>query len=247
MATIALYNNKGGVGKTTATVNLAYLAATEGRTTLVFDLDPQSSTTYYFRIKPKLRKKARELDHRKPVERSIRGTDFENLDLLPGDFALRNLDNAFNSSKKPQEQLMGALEPFKNEYDLILIDSPPTINIIAENIFRTADALLVPLIPTTLSLRAYEQLLDFMDDFGFNPKAVFAFFSMVDRRKRMHQDLMAEASETYPGILAASIPDLAVIEKMGIERRPLPEYAPRSDAARAYRELWDEVKSVLGL
>ena len=59
MTTLALYGNKGGVGKTAAAVNLAYLAAQSGRSTLICDLDPQSSTTYYFRVKPKLKRKAR--------------------------------------------------------------------------------------------------------------------------------------------------------------------------------------------
>jgi cellulose biosynthesis protein BcsQ len=242
MSTLALYNNKGGVGKTTSTVNLGYLAAQDGLASLICDLDPQSSSTYYFRVKPKLKKSARQFGRQKSISRSIKGTDFEKLDLLPADLTHRNLDIAFHTSKRSKYRLRSALRPLKREYQLIFIDSPPTLNIVAENVFTATDYLLVPLIPTTLSIRAFGQLLDFLDGFGFRQKRVHAFFSMVDRRKRMHLDLMAEASEKYSGVLKTAIPDLALIEKMGIERRPVPDYAPSSDAAQAYRQLWVEVK-----
>ncbi|MDX1436294.1 MAG: AAA family ATPase [Anaerolineales bacterium] len=247
MTTLALYNNKGGVGKTTSAVNLAYLSAHDGRSTLICDLDPQSSATYYFRVKPKLKKKAREFENKKPLERSIKGTDFEGLDLLPADFTHRNLDIAFHGHKHSKERLSQVLKPYRKEYDLIFIDTPPTLNIVAENVFHAADILLVPLIPTTLSLRAYGQLLAFLGDSGFRPDSVLAFFSMVDRRKKMHNDLMKEAVESFPGVLPRAIPDLALIEKMGVERRPVPEYAPYSTAARAYEALWAAVKERVGL
>lgn len=242
MTTLAIYNNKGGVGKTTTAVNLAYLGAQDGLNSLICDLDPQSSSTYYFRVKPKLRKKAREFGRRRSIARSIKGTDFENLDLLPADLTHRNLDIAFHTSKRSKYRLRSALRPFRKEYRLIFIDTPPTLNIVAENVFTAADYLLVPLIPTTLSIRAFGQLLDFLDGYGFRRKRVFAFFSIVDRRKRMHLDLMTEASDKFTEVLKTAIPDLALIEKMGIERRPVPDYAPSSAAAQAYRRLWSEVR-----
>ena len=86
MTTVALYCNKGGVGKTAATVNLSYLAARSGKTTLVCDLDPQSATTFYFRVKPKLKRGARGFEKSgKAINRSIKGSDYDNLDILPAD------------------------------------------------------------------------------------------------------------------------------------------------------------------
>ena len=83
MTTIALYSNKGGVGKTAAAVNLGYLAAESGRTTLVCDLDPRASATFYFRIQPKLSGKAKRLaGNPSAIEASIKGSDFDGLDLL---------------------------------------------------------------------------------------------------------------------------------------------------------------------
>jgi len=224
MTTLALYSNKGGVGKTAAAVNLAYLAAQAGLSTLICDLDPQSSTTFYFRVKPKLKRKARGLvTGGKGVDRSIKGTDYENLDLLPADFSHRNL------------------EPLREEYDLIVLDCPPTINIVAENVFNAADRLLVPLIPTTLSVRTHEQLLAFLKENGYASDNVYAFFSMVDRRKKMHRDTAIALLGQFDGILRSPIPYLSHVEQMGVYRKPVPAFAPGSPAAQAYQALWAEV------
>ncbi|MGB6010543.1 MAG: AAA family ATPase, partial [Desulfobacterales bacterium] len=106
MTTLALYSNKGGVGKTTAAVNLSYLAAQAGAKTLICDLDSQSSATYYFRVKPKLKFGAKGfIKGGEKINKSIKGTDYENLDLLPADFTLRNLDAVFGKFKRPKERL----------------------------------------------------------------------------------------------------------------------------------------------
>ena len=132
MTILALYSNKGGVGKTAAAVNLAYLAAQSGLMTLICDLDPQASTTFYLRVKPKLKPKARGLVRaHKPIDRSIKGTDYENLDLLPADFTHRNLDITYDRKRRRKQRLRMTLKPLLKEYDLIILDSPPTINILA--------------------------------------------------------------------------------------------------------------------
>ena len=242
MTTLALYSNKGGVGKTAAAVNLAYLAAQSGLTTLICDLDPQASTTYYFRIKPKLKPKAQGLvSGPKQIDRSIKGTDYENLDLLPADFSHRNLDITFNEQKKRKRRLEMVLDPLIQEYDLIILDSPPTINILAENIFNAADYLVVPLIPTTLSVRTHAQLLSFLADNKFRSSGVYTFFSFVDGRKKMHSELAAWARENFDGVFQSPIPYLSHIEQMGIYRKPVPAFAPKSRASKAYRALWEEI------
>ena len=246
MTTLALYSNKGGVGKTAAAVNLAYLAAQSGYATLICDLDPQASATFYFRVKPKLKRKARGLvGENKPLERSIKETDFENLDLLPADFSHRNLDIVFDHQKKSKRRLDIVLKPLRKEYDLIILDCPPTINILAENIFNASDHLLVPLIPTTLSVRTHEQLLAFFRESGRDPDQVAAFFSMVDRRKKLHREIMTTLSERFDGILQSAIPYLSQIERMGLYRKPTPAFAPNSKAARAYQALWAEIQQTL--
>jgi cellulose biosynthesis protein BcsQ len=246
MTTLALFSNKGGVGKTAAAVNLAYLAAQTGLSTLICDLDPQSSTTFYFRVKPKVKRKARGLvEGGKPVDRSIKGTDYENLDLLPADFSHRNLDITFDRLGRSKHRLDIVLDPLREEYDLIVLDCPPTINIVAENVFNAADHLLVPLIPTTLSVRTHEQLLAFLKENQYALNRAYAFLSMVDRRKKMHREMATALFNQFDGMLRSAIPYLSHVEQMGIYREPVPAFAPRSPAARAYQALWAEIQTEL--
>lgn len=243
MATIAIYSNKGGVGKTAAAVNLAWLAALEGASTLLCDLDAQGSSTYYFRVRPGIKRKARGLvKGNKEVLDSIKATDYPSLDLLPADFSHRRLDIEYAERKKPTERLAKALAPLHAEYDYLLLDCPPTINLLAENIFATVDLLLTPLIPTPLSLLAHRQLLEFLDANGYRGLRIYAFFSMVDGRKRLHRDLLDAARKEFPHMLQSSIPYLTHVEQMGVQRAPVGVFAPASGAAAAYRALWDEVK-----
>jgi chromosome partitioning protein len=239
MTTLAIYSNKGGVGKTAAAVNLSYLAAQAGAKTLICDLDPQSSATYYFRVKPKLKVGAKGfIKGGKQINKSIKGTDYENLDLLPADFTLRNLDAAFDKLKRPKERLGKIIKPFKSEYDLIIFDCPVTISILAENIFNAVEFILVPLIPTTLSVRTYKQLLSFCRKNKYDAGKIYTFFSMVDRRKKMHKELMAMMLKEFNGVLRSRIPYLSQIERMGIDREPVAASAPGSVASKAYQNLW---------
>jgi len=246
MTTLALYSNKGGVGKTAAAVNLSYLAALSGAKTLICDLDPQSSATYYFRVKPRLKSGAKGfIKSGKQVYESIKGTDFENLDLLPADFSLRNLDVAFDKVKRSKKRLRKILNPFKAEYDFIFLDCPVTISILAENILNAVDYALVPLIPTTLSVRTYKQLLSFCNKNNYDAGKIYTFFSMVDRHKKMHRETIATVSKAYNGVLQSFIPYLAQIEKMGIYRAPVAVFSPASVASRSYQNLWDKVQHTI--
>ena len=241
MTVVALYCNKGGVGKTAAAVNLSYLAAQTGKTTLVCDLDPQGATTFYFRVKPKLKRNARGFQKAgNALDRSIKGSDYDNLDLLPSDFTNRNLSVLFDGAKQNRRQLTKILAPFKKDYELIILDCPPTMDVLAENVFDVADYLLVPLIPTILSVQSYIQLLKFLKDDGYPLSNVYAFFNMIDGRKRMHREVADDVRDKFSGILSTAIPYLSVVEQMGIWREPVPAFAPRSRAAQSFQALWDE-------
>jgi chromosome partitioning protein len=234
---LATYNIKGGVGKTSAAVNLATLAARDGHTTLLWDLDPQGASTYLFRIKPKIRGGGRKLVRGKTdVDGQIKGTDTEGLDLLPADFSYRHMDLALDGDKKTR--LARVLAPL--EYEYTFLDCPPSISLVSENVFEAADALLVPIIPATLSSRTLEQLHQVLDK---GPR-VLGFFSMADRRKRMHRDVMEEIGREHD-VLKTVIPTSADVERMGAERAALVDFAPRSRAALAYADLWAEVRSRL--
>ena len=246
MTTLALYSNKGGVGKTATAVNLSYLAAQTGSRTLICDLDPQSSATYYFRVKPKLKSGAKRfIKGGKQVDKSIKGTDYENLDLLPGAFSLRKLDVMFDKLNRSKYRLGKILDPFKNKYDLIILDCPVTISILAENILNAADYTLVPLIPTTLSVRTHRQLLSFCKKNKYDVGRIYSFFSMVDKRKKMHRELMTSVLKEFNGILPSAIPYLSQIERMGIQREPVAAFLPESVASKAYQNLWENIRETI--
>ena len=246
MKILASYNIKGGVGKTAAAVNLAYLAAGEGARTLVWDLDPQGAATYYFRVKPKVKGGTRKLlKKRADVDDRVRGTDYPQLDLLPSDFSYRNMDIVLDEAKKPRRRLARLLEPLAGEYDYVFLDCPPSISLLSEAVFGAADALLVPIIPTTLSLRTLDQILAFRAENGFEQVAVLPFFSMVDRRKKLHRQILQTLPADCPELLSAQIPYASDVEQMGVQREPLACYAPRSRSALAYAALWREIRGRL--
>lgn len=248
MRIIGVYNIKGGVGKTATAVNLAYLAARAGLKTLVWDLDPQGAASFYFRIKPRIKGGSKKmLRGKKELDELIKGTDYEGLDLLPADFSYRNMDLLLDEAKKPALRLLKLLRPLSYEYDLIFLDCPPSISLVSENIFQAADALLIPTIPTTLSLRTYGQLLDFVLNHNLDRLKLMPFFSMVDRRKRMHLEIMQELPKLHPELLATHIPYASAVERMGIYRKPLADYAGNGTAAKAYEELWQEVRAGVGV
>jgi len=247
MNIIALYNIKGCVGKTAAAVNLALLAAREEAATLICDIDPQGSATYYYRIRPEKKFGAKKLlKGYSEIDRQIKGTDFDFLDLLPASLSFRNLDIVLNDQKRRKRAIHNALKPFSREYQYIFIDCPPNITLVSENIFRAADVVLVPVIPTTLSVLTYEKLLAFFKKARLNEKKIAAFFSMVERRKKLHKETMEYLQATKGRFLRTTIPYRADIEKMGIHREPIVNTKPSSPAAKAYGQLWAELKEQLG-
>jgi len=240
---LASYNIKGGVGKTSAAVNLAFLAARGGATTLLWDLDPQGASTYLLRVKPKVKGGGRRLVRGKTdAGARIKGTDYERLDLLPADFSYRHMDLHLDATKRPTRRLDRVLAPLAPEYDYVFLDCPPSISLVSESVFEAADALLIPLLPATLSART----LDHIEQVAGDGTRRLAFFSMVDSRKRMHRDVMASFAAERPEMLNTVVPLAADVERMGQARAPLEEFAPRGGAAVAFRELWKEIDERLG-
>jgi len=244
---LATYNIKGGVGKTSAAVNLSYLAGRDSAPTLLWDLDLQGASTYLFRVRPKVRGGGRKLlKLNSDVEQLIKGTDHRGLDLLPADFSYRHMDLALDNFKHPTRRLARVLGPLKGEYEYIFLDCPPSISLVSESVFGAADALLVPIIPATLSSRTFDQLSELVRE-GVGGLQVLAFFSMVEVRKSHHREVMAQVRGVHSvTMLGAAIPAADEVEQMGVERDVVAAFAPQSRAALAYEALWWDVRRRLG-
>jgi chromosome partitioning protein len=246
MKVVATYNIKGGVGKTSTAVNLAYLAACGGQRTLLWDLDPQGSATYLFRVKPKVKGGGKALvAGRRTLDESIKETDFDHLDLIPADFSYRHLDFDLDSTKRPTDRIRRLIAPLKDEYDVVILDCPPSVSLVSENIVHASDVLLVPLIPAMLSVRTYDQLVHFVEGLPGRKPHVMAFLSMVDRRKKSHREFADRLPLDRASVVAETIPNRAVIEPMAQERAPVPVFAPTGPATTAYQALWARVQSCL--
>jgi chromosome partitioning protein len=248
MKVLATYNIKGGVGKTATAVNLGYLAARDGYRLLLWDLDPQGAASFLFRIKPRVKGGGKALIRgRRAIDDAIKGTDFAGLDLLPADFTYRHLDLVLDSARQPAKRLASLLAPLRSEYDVIVLDCPPSISLLSESVLHAADLLLVPLIPTTLSVRTLDQLTEFVAGFNGHRPDIMAFFSMLDRRKRLHTQILQDLPTQRPDIATSAISALSLIEQMSVRRAPVTAFAPRTAAARQYRELWREARERAGL
>jgi chromosome partitioning protein len=247
MRIVAVTNIKGGVGKTTTAVNLAYLCALGGLATVLWDLDPQGAATYTLRCEPNERASVRKLlSGKRELPELIVASDYEKLDVLPADFSYRNFDVQLSERKKPTERLLRMSRPLAQTYGALFLDCPPGISLLSESVLRAADVVVVPLVPTPLSVRMLVQLQDFVIGQGWSDIRLLPFFSMVDRRKSLHSEVISSTREQFPSILATEVPYASEIERMTQRRAPLPAFAPRSAAGLVYAALWAEVEGRMG-
>jgi len=242
MITVALYNLKGGVGKTASCVNFAYLAAKDGFKTLLWDIDPQGSTTFYYKVKPKDAQGIKKLISKDAdLDSAILATEYDNLEIIAADNSIKSFDIMVEEMRGQKNRLKGILKQLENEYDFVFIDCPPGFSALSENIFNAADIVLMPIIPTTLSIRTYNMVKDYFKEKDLESSKLMCFFSMTDLRKNMHHVIMEELYQDKK-FFQNYIPYLSDVEKMGIHRQPIEEYARSSYAARCYHELWTEIK-----
>lgn len=242
---LAVFSLKGGVGKTTTAVSLAYLAAEQGRQVLLWDLDPQGAASYCLRIRPKVKGAAGSVvAGGKDLGPHIKETDTQGLDLMPADFSYRKLDAMLARQKRPRRLLGRALEELVKTrldgYDLVVLDCPPGPSLVSDSVLRMADLVVVPMIPTPLSLRAQTQLEAYCRRAGLSARQILTFFMMVDRRKALHRQTL----QSWAGArgTAVEVPYSALVESMALRREPYPQFGGEAPPAKAMRALWEQAQ-----
>ncbi len=241
MRVLAVVGLKGGVGKTSAAVNLAALAAQSGKRTLLWDLDPQAAATHCLHLKPKLKGGAERLlgGHRDGLAGVARPTDLKRLLVVPADTTLRDTERLLGDARKPSRLIRKLLATMKREVDVIILDCPPGLGALTVVVAENADLLLLPVVPTPLAVRAFESYVEVLADEG-TPKDVFApFLSMIDRRKPIQRRIESDIRKDKR-FLGAAIPESSAVERMGDRRVPTVVSSPRSNASQEYRLLWAE-------
>ncbi len=237
MKSVAVYSVKGGVGKTSLAVNLAWGSATRsGRRTLLWDLDAQAASTFILDGDAPRAGEARSLFARDAAPDTLAvSTAFAGLDLLPADASLRDLD-AFFAGLGKKKRLSRLVEALGASYERIVLDCPPGLSQTAEQILRAADLIVVPVIPSPLSKRALGDVLAHLDDTGQPRGTILPVFNMVDRRRMMHTAAL-DAEPRWP-----TIPMASAVELMGVHRDAVCAYAPRSPASVAIEALWTVIE-----
>lgn len=246
MRTLAVYNLKGGVGKTAAAVNLAWHAARWKYRTLVWDLDPQGAASFCLGVEnARSYQPGALLSGKRQLGTLACETRWPNLWAIPADPSLRSIDVRL-AEAGGKTRLRKLLATVRDDYDLAILDCPPTLSPVAESIFAAADVLLVPVIPTHFSVRAFEQVRDTLAARQPNLRVV-PFFNMVDGRRMLHMEMIVKPPAVMKDMLKTWIPYSMHVEQMGEHRAPIADFAGNTPAARAFRHLWFELAERLGL
>ncbi len=245
---IAIANQKGGVGKTTTTVNLGAELATMGRRVLIIDLDPQAAATYSLGHDPEgITKTIYNAFVKKDatMREVILPTSVENLSIAPAnlDLAGAELDLIHNYTR--ERVLKDALAPIAADYDYILIDCPPSLTLLTVNAFVASTEVLIPLQTHLLSLRGVTRLLETIKEISsLNPtlKVTGILPTMYDGRSNLNREILATISQVYSGRVFKSVIryGVAAAEAPG-QGVPVRLYARSSPVAKCYEALAKEI------
>ena len=245
---IAIFNQKGGVGKTTTNINLAACLALKGKKILIVDIDPQGNTTTGMGITKKgLENTSYELlvDSSVDPQRVIMHTNVENLDIIPASVNLAGAEIEMIQVEGRERQLKKALDKVKAKYDYIFIDCPPSLGLLTINSLTAVDSVLIPIQCEFYALEGVSQLMSTIElvKKGFNPNLQIqgVILSMFDGRTNLSIQVVEEVKKYFKNkVYTTVIPRNVRLAEAPSYGMPITEYDPASRGAEAYREFAEE-------
>lgn len=239
MATIAIFNSKGGVGKSTLAVNLAWEACQSGYRVLLWEVDGQGDSSWLLQDRPgKARLSPLAMSETTKIAELVQPSLYQGLSLVFADPDIRQTDNFFRAAARYQ-RLAHIFAELEKEHDLIILDCPTGFGEANQTILQFANLILVPITPSALAMRGFLRIRDFLVRHRGSHPPMLPVYSLVDGRRKRHRDALAEE----PGW--PIIPMLSEIEQVFERRQPLGVFAPKGKGRAAVARLWQGIHAKL--
>jgi cellulose biosynthesis protein BcsQ len=243
MAVIGVYSVKGGVGKTTLSVDLAWRSAVQSHhSTLLWDLDPQGGAGWMLGLPDRPGQRASSVFHREGRPRDlITPTRYPGLSVLQSDESLRSLSVTLARIGK-RKRLATVTAFLTADYPRIIIDCPPVLNEISDQVFAAADLLIVPLPPSPLSARALPMIRDEILQRHPRHPPILPVLSMYDARRKLHREVHTGFAAGWP-----VIPMSSAMEQTAARRAPIGTFAAWTEVNDRLQRLWDAIEAKLAV
>lgn len=249
---ISIFNQKGGIGKSTTTVNLGAALATKDKKVLLLDMDPQANTTVSVGINDEDLKstvykllKSKKLS-KKSILEVIQDTPYKNLSVLPSDITLSDAEITLSNNMSRETILSRVLDNIKDDYDYIIIDCPPSLGLLSINALVASDGVLIPVATSFFSIKGIKHLFNTINLVQENLKpelqVIGVLITMYDQRKNIAKDIKNNLMDTFDDkIFSTLIRINSQIEYAQDEKIPVIHYNKSCNGYLDYMNLADEV------